>query len=101
MTTSVSKNGIKTAVGVLALVGGYIGFAAPASSSPMCQGGWSPYGGGSYCDGQGYGDGSYDHCANVSVLGFGGMQCGRVCPPAANNPAIPLPWPGPGPDGRC
>jgi len=23
-------------------------------------------------------DGSYDHCVNVRVLGFGGWQCNRV-----------------------
>jgi hypothetical protein len=101
MNRAFSMTGLKVAVGAAALVGAYVGFAGPASASPMCQGGWSPYGGGSYCDGQAYSDGSYDHCANVSVMGFGGMQCGRVCPPGPDNPAIPAPWPGPGPGGRC
>jgi hypothetical protein len=72
-----------------------IALAGPASAVPTgCQGGWSPFGGGSYCDGATYADGSYDHCANVTVLGFGGMQCGRVCPPDPANPVLPLPWSG-------
>ena len=79
--------------GTAALVGGVtagIVVAGPASAVPSgCQGGWSPWGGG-----QTYGDGSYDHCANVTVLGFGGMQCGRVCPPDPANPAIPRPYDG-------
>jgi uncharacterized membrane protein len=89
------------AVGATALLGGYVAFAAPAGAQPACGGGWSPYGGGNYCDGGQYWDGSYDHCVTVSVLGFGGTQCGRVCPPPPENPAVPAPWPGPGPDGRC
>jgi hypothetical protein len=68
--------------------------ATPASANPMCQGGWTPFGGGNYCDGANYADGSYDHCATVTVLGFGGTQCGRVCPPDPANPVIPLPWNG-------
>lgn len=101
MKKSFNATGLKVALASAALVGAYVGFAGPAAAVPGCQGGWSPYGGGSYCDGQAYGDGSYDHCANVSVFGFGGMQCGRVCPPGAESPAIPAPWPGPGPGGRC
>ena len=101
MPKTFSTTGLKVTIGALALVGSYIGAAAPASAMPNCQGGWSPWGGGNYCDGQTYGDGSYDHCANVTVLGFGGMQCGRVCPPAPDNPAMPAPWPGAGPGGRC
>lgn len=57
-----------------------------------CQGGWTPWGGGSYCDGNPYPDGSYDHCVSVSVLGFGGTQCYRVCPPDPSNPSVPLGW---------
>ncbi|UXA08695.1 hypothetical protein KXD96_11855 [Mycobacterium sp. SMC-2] len=37
-------------------------------------------------------DGSYDHCVSVSVLGFGGTQCYRVCPPDPSNPSVPLGW---------
>ncbi|OBI10602.1 hypothetical protein [Mycobacterium sp. E2497] len=67
---------------------------APADNVPTagCQGGWSPWGGGTYCDGNPYPDGSYDHCVSVSVLGWGGTQCYRVCPPDPANPAVPLGW---------
>jgi hypothetical protein len=51
-----------------------------------------PVGWGEYCDGYIYEDGSYDHCVSVTVLGFGGTQCNRVCPPDPANPAVPLPW---------
>lgn len=89
---------IAAIIGTATMMGGMtagIVCAGPAGAVPSgCQGGWSPWGGGSYCDGQTYGDGSYDHCANVSVMGFGGMQCGRVCPPDPANPAIPRPFDG-------
>jgi len=45
---------------------------------------------GEYCDGYTCEDGSYDHCVSVTVLGFGGTQCNRVCPPDPANPAVPL-----------
>ena len=81
--------------GAAALVGSAaVAFAAPASAMPNCQGGNTPWGGGTFCDSQSYSDGSYDHCATVNVLGFGGTQCGRVCPPDPANPAVPLPWNG-------
>jgi hypothetical protein len=90
------KTHITAVLGAAALIGAAtVALAAPASAvPPICQGGWSPWGGGNYCDGTTYADGSYDHCANVTVLGFGGMQCGRVCPPDPTSPAIPLPWNG-------
>jgi hypothetical protein len=99
MKQAVIKKGI-IILGAGVLAGGYLGVAGTANAQPNCQGGFSPWGGGSYCDGQGYSDGSYDHCANVSVMGFGGMQCGRVCPPPPGS-SIPAPWPGTGPGGRC
>lgn len=96
------RNKAQSSIFTVALVAGCCAAFTPAvQAMPNCQGGWSPFGGGGYCDGTRYMDGSYDHCVNVSVLGFGGMQCGRVCPPVPDNPAIPLPWPGPGPEGRC
>jgi hypothetical protein len=35
-----------------------------------------------------YADDSYDH----TVIIFGGWQASRVCPPAPDNPAMPLAW---------
>lgn len=81
---------VSTALTVAALAVGAIALAAPVSS--QCQGGWTPWGGGEYCDGYIYEDGSYDHCVSVTVLGFGGTQCNRVCPPDPANPSVPLPW---------
>ena len=81
---------ITIALAVFALSAGGIGLAAPVSA--QCQGGWTPWGGGEYCDGYIYEDGSFDHCVSVTVLGFGGTQCNRVCPPDPANPAAPLPW---------
>jgi hypothetical protein len=89
------KRNLTAILGAASLVGAAtIALATPASADTYCQGGFSPFGGGNYCDGARYTDGSYDHCATVSVLGFGGTQCGRVCPPDPANPALPLPWDG-------
>ncbi len=68
--------------------------AAAADNVPTagCQGGWTPWGGGTYCDSNPYPDGSYDHCVSVSVLGWGGTQCSRVCPPDPATPGVPLGW---------
>lgn len=76
-----------------ALSAGGIALAAPpAEACSAGNGGWTPWGGGSYCDDNAYPDGSYDHCVSVTVLGFGGTQCNRVCPSDPANPALPLPW---------
>jgi hypothetical protein len=66
---------------------GSIALAAPVSAQR--QGGWTLWVG-EYCDGYTCEDGSYDHCVSVTVLGFGGTQCNRVCPPDPAYPAVPL-----------
>ena len=71
-------------------------FDVSPAHADTCGGGGSPFGGGAYCDGDFWPDGSFNHCVQVYVLGFGGTSCGRVCP---GNP--PAPYPGPGPGGRC
>lgn len=75
---------IVIALSAAALSAGGIALAAPAGAD--CggggNGGWTPWGGGSYCDGATYPDGSYDHCVSVTVLGFGGSNCWRVYPDA-------------------
>ena len=90
------KRQLAAILGTTSLIGAAISLAGSAGAvvPEGCQGGWTPFGGGGYCDGTTYADGSYDHCARVTVLGFGGMQCGRVCPPDPANPAIPPPWNG-------
>lgn len=53
---------IAAITGAAALVGSAaVAFAAPASAMPNCQGGNTPWGGGTFCDSQSYSDGSYDH----------------------------------------
>jgi hypothetical protein len=83
-----------------ALIGGAMALASPAGATPrvpapQCYGGG--FGSFGYCDGPWYPDGSYDH----QVFAMGGWMISRVCPPAQDNPVIPLPWPGPGPNGHC
>jgi hypothetical protein len=76
------------------LSAGGLALAAPAEADCAGggNGGFTPWGGSSYCDGSPYEDGSYDHCVTTIVLGFGGMQCNRVCPPDPANPGVTLPW---------
>lgn len=64
---------IAVAVGALAAGGIALGAAAPASAG--CQGGWTPWGGGTTCDGPIGGDGSFQRCVTSSALGFGGTNC--------------------------
>lgn len=88
-----AKTKIAVVAAAAALLAGGLAVATPALTAPSgCQGGWTPWGGGSYCDSGAYEDGSYDHCVSVTVLGFGGTQCNRVCPPDPANPGLPLPW---------
>ena len=48
--------------GAAALAGSAaVAVAAPVSAMPNCQGGNTPWGGGTFCDSQSYSDGSYDH----------------------------------------
>lgn len=61
------------AVGALAASGIALGTAAPASAG--CQGGWTPWGGGTTCDGAINGDGTFQRCVTSSALGFGGTNC--------------------------
>ena len=80
--------------------------AAPTASAE-CAAGWSPFGGGGFCDMNYQPDGSFDRCIHVVVDplpflpgNFGGTSCDRFCPaPAGTN--IPAAWPGPGPNGAC
>jgi hypothetical protein len=62
-----------------------------------CQSGYTPWGGGGFCDGPTQPNGSYYHCATTYVFGFRGTQCGWVCPPPPDNP---IPPPAPPPEGR-
>jgi hypothetical protein len=55
------------------LVAGGIAQAAPANAG--CQGGWTPWGGGTTCDGPIAGDGTFQRCVTADAMGFGGTNC--------------------------
>jgi hypothetical protein len=55
------------------LVAGGIALAAPANAG--CQGGWTPWGGGTTCDGPIAGDGTFQRCVTAGAMGFGGTNC--------------------------
>lgn len=61
------------AAGVLAAGGIAVGAAAPAQAG--CQGGWTPWGGGTTCDGPINQDGSFQRCVTAGALGFSGTNC--------------------------
>ena len=65
---------------------------ASAQPRPGCQGGYTPWGGGEYCDMDFWDDGSYLNCHRVIVMGFGGTNCNRVCPPVDGQPPVPTDW---------
>ena len=71
------------ASGLAVLFGaGVLALAAPAQAEGCASGSGGGYGGGGYCDSDYWPDGSYMHCVQVYVLGFGGASCNRVYPPA-------------------
>jgi len=82
------KTLIGFAVGALAASG--IAFAAPASAG--CQGGWTPWGGGTICDGPIGPDGNFQRCSTAGALGFGGTNCYVL---NVNNLNGQPPWVGP------
>jgi hypothetical protein len=55
------------------LVAGGIAMAAPANAG--CQGGWTPWGGSTTCDGPLAADGTFQRCVTTGVMGFGGVNC--------------------------
>ncbi|MCK0174073.1 hypothetical protein [Mycolicibacterium sp. F2034L] len=67
------KTLITLAAGALAAGGLALGAAAPAAAG--CQGGWTPWGGGTTCDGPINQDGSFERCVTAGAMGFGGTNC--------------------------
>jgi hypothetical protein len=57
---------VALAIGALAASG--IALAAPAN-------GWTPWGGGTTCDGPIGRDGSFQRCVTADAMGFGGTNC--------------------------
>ena len=64
---------ILVAVAISGLVASGIALGAPASAG--CQGGWTPWGGGTTCDGPIAGDGTFQRCVTAGAMGFGGTNC--------------------------
>jgi hypothetical protein len=65
------KTLVALAIGALAASG--IALAAPANAG--CQGGWTPWGGGTICDGPVGPDGNFERCQTSGALGFSGTSC--------------------------
>jgi hypothetical protein len=79
---------VALAIGALAASG--IALAAPASAG--CQGGWTPWGGGTTCDGPIAQDGTFQRCVTAGAMGFGGTNCYLL---NVNNLAGQVPYVGP------
>ncbi|MBO0676001.1 hypothetical protein JRC04_00840 [Mycolicibacterium sp. S2-37] len=67
------KTLVTLTAGALAAGGLALGTATPASAG--CQGGWTPWGGGTTCDGPINQDGSFERCVTAGAMGFSGTNC--------------------------
>ncbi|AMO61197.1 Uncharacterised protein [Mycolicibacterium phlei] len=76
----------RIALAVGALVAGGLTFAAPANAG--CQGAWTPWGGGTICDGPVAEDGSFERCQSAGAMGFGGTNCFILNVANANPPRV-------------
>ena len=65
------KTLVALTVGLLAAGG--IALASPANAG--CQGGWTPWGGRTTCDGPIAQDGTFQRCVTADAMGFGGTNC--------------------------
>jgi hypothetical protein len=61
------------ALAISGLIASGIALATPASAG--CRGGWTPWGGGTTCDGPIAGDGTFQRCVTADAMGFGGTNC--------------------------
>lgn len=84
------KSLVVLAAGVLAAGGIAVGTAAPAAAG--CQGGFTPWGGGTTCDGPITEDGFFQRCVTAGAMGFGGTNCFQL---NVNNLAGQVPYVGP------
>lgn len=76
--------------GVLAVGSVSVTGAPPAEAG--CQGGWTPWGGGTTCDGPIAQDGTFQRCVTAGAMGFGGTNCYLL---NINNIANQIPYVGP------
>lgn len=84
------KSLVVLAAGVLTAAGVAVGTAAPAAAG--CQGGFTPWGGGTTCDGPVTEDGYFQRCVTAGAMGFGGTNCFQL---NVNNLAGQVPYVGP------
>lgn len=68
--TALAASALLTACSV-----GTIGLVTAAPVQAGCQGGWTPWGGGTTCDGPIAADGTFERCVTAGALGFGGTNC--------------------------
>lgn len=80
------------AIAVSALAASGIALAAAAPASAGCQGGWTPWGGGTTCDGPVNSDGTFQRCVTAGAMGFGGTNCYLL---NVNNLGNQVPYVGP------
>lgn len=70
---------VRTAFAISAVVAasglGALGLATAAPAHAGCQGGWTPWGGGTTCDGPIAADGTFERCVTAGAMGFGGTNC--------------------------
>lgn len=78
------KTLVALAIGALAASG--IALAAPANAG--CQGGWTPWGGGTICDGPVAPNGDFERCQTAGAMGFGGTNCFMANVSTANPPRV-------------
>ncbi|TMS50156.1 hypothetical protein [Mycobacterium sp. DBP42] len=85
---------MRTLVGLAAcmLAAGGIALAGAAPASAGCRGGWTPWGGGTTCDGPIGHDGSFQRCVTAGAMGFGGTNCYQM---NVNNLGGNVPYVGP------
>ncbi|HTM86306.1 MAG TPA: hypothetical protein VL179_15665 [Mycobacterium sp.] len=68
---------MKTLIGlaVSTLAAGGIAMAVAVPAGAGCQGGWTPWGGSTTCDGPINQDGTFQRCITAGAMGFGGTNC--------------------------
>lgn len=85
------RNSVVTFAAV-SLAAGAVALGAAAPANAGCQGGWTPWGGGTTCDGPLAPDGTFQRCVTASAVGFGGTNCSLV---NINDMANQIPYVGP------
>jgi hypothetical protein len=60
---------------VCALAASGVALAGASPADAGCQGGWTPWGGATTCDGPIGQDGSFQRCVTAGAMGFGGTNC--------------------------